>query len=299
MTDVELIPRRNLLVAVVQSIVLLGLLMPAFAPSLGAMVNLAVRDPEASHVFAAPILMVLLLYRRRASLREQLSRGSVWGLALLVLAYAWYAGAYWLNYAFLKRLAVVPAAAGVFLTVGGWRVLRLCVPALVVLLVALPLGARIYVRVIIGPETYTMAAAEAVLDLLPGVMVQLEGPDLHYFGDMGTGTIALGESNRGASLLLSYLMLGVYVTYASVRPVWKIVVMAILAGPVVLLSNLLRVLIWGLVTIYGGAEPASSWPRFTAMLGSMVLAYLIFIGLLGILNGLVGEARTPEAPATG
>ena len=71
-----------------------------------------------------------------------------------------------------------PAAAGIVLSVGGWRVLWRCLPMLLLLLIALPTGTRYYAALVVRPETLTLQAVRASLDMLPGVMVSLTGLDL-------------------------------------------------------------------------------------------------------------------------
>jgi exosortase/archaeosortase family protein len=196
-------------------------------------------------------------------------------LLLLSLA-ACFLAAWPFNYAYPRLAAIVPAIAGCILAVGGWRVLIRCGPMLLILLIALPIGVRYYAFLIIRPETFTLAAARGTLDLLPGVFVELEGLDLSYFG-RGDGTIALGEHHRGAGLLLTYLTLGVFVTFARIRPWWQVVAMGALAPVIVLLCNYVRVVLFGLVTIYGGAGPLSPAPRLVASTLAILLAYALFV----------------------
>ncbi len=290
---------KDLRTAMLQGLILLGLCVPVFVPELVRMSNSALKNPEAAHVYAAPLLIFILLYRRRRELASGLSGGSVWGLALVLVAFVGVAVTEWFRYAYPKWTMMALATAGIILSVGGWRVLKLCMPVVLIMLIAIPVGARYYVRLIIGPETYTLDAVRIALDLLPGISVDLTGPDLQYIGEGGSGTIALGESNRGASLFLTYMTLTVFVTFANIRPFWQVVVMAAAAGPIALAANFLRLTIWGLVVIYGGSEPVSMVPRFAAIIGSQVSAYLMAVALLGILMMAVVESADQDSKEAG
>ena len=71
--------------AIIQVLVLLAASVLVFLPEMGAVVNVAAQDWEAAHLFAAPVLIMVLLYRRRHELARQLSRPSAWGLLVIIL----------------------------------------------------------------------------------------------------------------------------------------------------------------------------------------------------------------------
>jgi hypothetical protein len=48
------------------------------------------------------------------------------------------------------------------------------------------------------------------------------------------------------------------------------------------------------VTIYTNAPPESALPRYTSIVGSILLAYAIFGALLGILGHIVSEEATGD-----
>ena len=282
----------------IQLLILLGLCVVAFWPELSGMIRAILRDIEAAHALAAPVLVLIMFCGRRHALAMTLSKGkgSVWGMVALVAALGIYAMANWpFDYETVQRVMMVLAMASVVLAVGGWRVLKLAGPMLLILLIAIPFGARYYAFVIIKPETITLDAVSAALNLLPGVTVTLQGSDLLYYADGGTGSIALGEPHRGASLLLSYLTIGVFVTFVRIRPLWQVVVMMVAAAPVVLICNFARVMCWGVLTIYAGSHPLSPVPRIVSIIFSLVLAYGLSTLLLGIMSRLVTDAEASDS----
>jgi hypothetical protein len=279
----------------IQAFVLLALGVILFLPVLRLMYGTARWNPEAAHALAAPVLLLLLVYFRRDWIAAGLRRGSIWGVVLLLLAIGIYFLAKWpFNYALVRRTAIAPAAAGIVLAVGGWRVLWRCLPMFLLLLIALPTGTRYYAALVVRPETLTLQAVRATLDLLPGVMVDLTGLDLTYTQGSTKGSIALGVSYRGASLLPSYLSIAVFITFIRIRPWWQVVMMAVASVPLILFCNYARLLVWGLVTIYGDFGPLSTTPRVLATVLSIVLAYLLSILLLGIAQRIL---VAPPAPA--
>ncbi len=295
MSSVTIANSRANRIALAQILALLGLCVFVYRSELARIISIGLKDPEAAHIFAAPVLLLILFFRRRAALSRQLSGGSIFGIALVLVGLATYLFSQWpFNFTNPQWLAIIPTAAGAILAVGGWRVLRLCLPLLLLAAIAIPIGARYYAFLIIKPETYTLEISCAMFNLLPGgIIAELDGLDLLYFRDGVSGSIALGEPHRGATLLMSYLMIGVYVTFIRVRPLWQVIVSAIAAIPLVLSCNLIRLLMHGLVTIYGGAEATSPVPRMVSMAASLVLAFGLFALLLSFLGALVAESAEP------
>ena len=91
------------------------------------------------------------------------------------------------------------------------------------------------------------------------------------------GVVGLGESNRGAQLLLAYAALGVFVTFSRTRSIWRLVFVACAAIPVILLCNFLRFLCWGIVAVYVTTDPASSVCRSISAAISIPVAYILFV----------------------
>ena len=268
---------RTARTALAQLLLLAILVSLVFRIELRICVLTSLAEAEWAHALVAPLLVALLAWRRRAYLAAQLTAGSVWGLALILGGVAFCGVNIWpLRFGYLCEVALVPVLAGAVLAVCGWRVLRLCGPMLLVLLLSIPVGARQYASLTLRVETHTLAAASWVLDQLPGATVVQRGPDLDFVAGGRTGTVALGEPRRGAALLPTYVVLGVLVVFARVRATWQVAVLAVLAAPIALACNLIRLLSWGTVSIYGDFDPTSPWPRLIAAGVSLVLAYALF-----------------------
>jgi hypothetical protein len=235
-------------------------------------------DGEAAHALAAPLLIYVLWRFRREAIASAMGPGSWWGVLLLVAAIGIHVLATWpFNYGYPRQAAIVPAMAGAIWALCGGRVARLCLPMLLIVLLAVPIGYRQYAFLIVRPETMTLSTAESILNMLPGVLVSLEGPDLFYTAGGVAGTIALGDPHRGASLFLAFLTIGVFVTSARIRPWWQIIVLGAAAVPIALLCNLARVLLQGIMTIYSGFGPLSGVPRTASAVLALAMCYGLFV----------------------
>ena len=121
--------------------------------------------------------------------------------------------------------------------------------------------------------------------------------ELVYFKDGQACTIAQGQPHRGASLLLAYLAIGVFVVFARIRPLWQVLLLSAAAIPIMLFCNLARLVTQGVVTIYADASPTSAMPRNVGAVVSLLAAYVIFaLGGL-VLSGLLVEDEPAGAHA--
>ncbi|MBN2137492.1 MAG: exosortase/archaeosortase family protein [Sedimentisphaerales bacterium] len=259
-------------------VVLLILFAWMFRPELAVVIATAKHSSEWVHALIVPVMIVLLAYHRRAALAERVSRGSLWGFVLIAAGLALYAAATWpFSYGYVRDAAMIPVLAGIVLVVCGWRGLGLSLPMLLLCALAIPLGARIYARLIIRPETYTIAAVAKVLDMLPGVGAAVEGVDIFFNSTSRSGVVALGQSNRGAQLLMACAVVGVFVVFSRIRTFRRLVFAAFLTIPVILLCNFSRLLSWGLLQIYVVADPTSVLPRCVSTVISLFLSYILFV----------------------
>ena len=264
--------------AVIRLVILLVLFVWMFRPELTRIVLNARRSGEWAHAFMAPIMIALLAYHRRAALARRLSRGSLWGAVLLIAALTAYALATWpFNYGYVRDIAMIPVLAGIVLVACGWGALRLSLPMLLLVMLAIPLGDRIYARLIIRPETYTIEATAAVLGRLPGVDTVIKGVDTFFESSSGAGVVALGQSNRGARLLAAFATVGAFVVFSQIRSIRRLLFVACAAIPTILFCNFFRFLCWALLQVYVEPDPESALPRNLSMTLSLCLSYGLFV----------------------
>ena len=263
--------------AVARLAILSGLCVWVFWPEAVDITSRAPKYSETAHALVTPLAVLLLVYCRRTALAKNLTKGSVWGIVLLVVGLFLYAGTTWpFRYGYARNMATVPILAGAVLAACGWRTLKLSLPMLLLVLLSIPIGTRLYATLIIRPETYTTAATTTALDQLPGIDTWVEGTDLFFSSKQSSGVIGLGEFNRGARLLLAFATVGVFVTFSRIRPLWRVAASGVAAAPIVLFCNFFRLLCWGLVVIYTGVGAASALPRNVSTVCSLLLSYGLF-----------------------
>ncbi|MHC4948334.1 MAG: archaeosortase/exosortase family protein [Planctomycetota bacterium] len=261
----------------------------------------ALRNSETAHLLAAPVLAGLLLWLRRRHLAAAITGGSAWGIAIVVAGLLVSAAATWpFSFALIRRLSFVVVVAGAVMAVGGGRLMWRSAPALLIVALAIPLGARIHGKATRGLEQIAMDVTPAMVEMMPGVIeARRDGHDLSFVSETGAGGIAAGEPHRWLALLYVTLTIGAFVAFARVRPCWQLAVLAVATIPIVLVCNQARLATWAVAVIHGGADPTSGTPRVAAGLVSIGLAWLLF-ALLGWMSGLpAAGARVAPPPAAG
>jgi hypothetical protein len=260
-----------------------------FFQEIGGIVRVAVRDPERAHVLAVPVLIALLLWLRRRAIAEEMRPGSLWGAVFAGVGLIIFAVCSWpFNYGLGRRYAFIPVIAGIILSICGWKVLSRTVAILLLLLIAIPLGPRLHARVTRQPELMTLKATALILEATPRIdLIEMSGPEMTYSYGAERGTIALGEPHRWMGLVYAYITIGIFVAYASIRPAWQTAVILLATVPVALACNLVRVLIWGLLTVYGGVVPSSPVPRTVAAWVTLPLAYILIVIVAAVVSRLV------------
>lgn len=270
--------------ALARLVILLALFVWVFRPELTGIISNMAKSSERVHVLVIPLMILLLTYHHRAALAERLSKGSLWGIVLLLIGLVLYAAATWpFNYGYVRDVAMIPVLAGIVLVTCGWGVLKFSLPMLFLVMLAVPVGSRIYARLIIRPETYTIAASAAALARLPGVDTVVRGLDIFFTSNFASGVVALGESNRGAKLLLAFATIGVFVVFSQSRSVWRLIIVGFAAVPIILFCNFFRFFCWAVLETYAIAAPGGMLARNISMIFSLLMAYALF--------AFVGSAR--------
>ncbi|UCG46314.1 MAG: exosortase/archaeosortase family protein [Phycisphaerales bacterium] len=277
--------------AIVKLGLLLALFVWMFRPELRKITSGALGSAERVHALVVPVMILLLVWHRRHALTERIGKGSAFGPVLVIVGLLLYAAATWpFSYGYARDIAMVPVLAGVVLAACSRRSLKPCLPMLLLYILAIPIGGRIYARLIIRPETYTIKLTAAAVGKLPGVDTTLKGADVFFESRSTSGVVALGRSNRGARLLSAFAALGTFVVFSKIRSAWRLLVIAVAAVPIVLICNLFRFLCWAMLDVYAAADPAALMPQNLSSVLSLLLAYALFAIISSLRVDLFVEA---------
>jgi len=232
-----------------------------YAPVVSGMVKVWSIDDNSSHGFLVPFISAYIIYTRRKSLAE-LEVTPAWAgvfllaLGLTQLLLGWLATEY-----FTTRMSLVVVLFGACLLLFGAKVLKGLSTALLYLVFMVPVPAIIYDTLSMPLKLFMTKAAVAALHFV-NVMVLREGNQL-LFPNI---TLEVVDACSGLRSLVSMLALAVAIGLLFEKKTLNIVLLAVLAVPVAIFVNAMRVFVTGVLAQHIGVSAAEGFfHEFTGM----------------------------------
>lgn len=256
------------------------------------------QQPDWSHGFLIPFFSLYLIHTRRSALLSGERDGSYWGLVLILGSIGVYAGSIYLQIGYPQRLSILATTAGIVLCLGGWRRFWLTLFPIAFLFLAIPPPVRLYRQVTQPLQQFAAKISTAVLGVLPGALdVERAGINIAFFmRDGREGVFTVAGACSGMRSLMAFIALGLAVAYATERPTWHRVALAILVVPVAVACNILRVIITGSFQMYGLNDLAAGGPHMILGLLMFALGLFVFLGILWVLDHLFVESEPVGLP---
>lgn len=251
------------------------------------------QTPDWSHGFLIVPFCIYLVHMRRSELLLGRHEGSLFGLLLLATSLAGYFFAIIAKIGYPQSLSIMGVVAGLVLLLRGWRSLWVTAFPIAFFFLAVPPPDRLYKQFTLPLQQMAAALSSWILNLFPGVVeIEREGIKIGYWmqgGDSGAFTVAGACS--GMRSLMAFVALGLALAYMTARPTWQRVAMAVFVVPVALLCNILRVIITGCLQMYGHEDLAKGTPHTLLGLIMFAFGFVLYMGLLWILDHLVVEEQ--------
>lgn len=226
-----------------------ALLVWLYAPQTASMAAAWLDDPNYSHGFLVPLVSAWLLWRQRRQLRRAADGPAWWGLAVLAAGLALLVVGEYGHEFYLRRISLVPVLWGLALTAWGWALARRAAFATAYLALMVPLPYIVYDAVAF-PLRLVAAAIAAWGIRLFGIPVYLEGNIIH----LPHNVLNVVDACSGIRSLISLLAVGVVLAYIMLPNRWSKVLVALLVGPVAVLTNAARVTVTGVLAEWVGPE---------------------------------------------
>ncbi len=276
-------------------LVLVGLMSWAFWPELQKIVSRGLSDSEWVHILLLPFAIVFIFYLNRDHLLPKITMGSKWGLLPIFMGVILYALCEWpFSYGIVQDYMILPVLIGLSWLIFGKQFTIKIMPLFLLVFISIPIGSRIWATLIIYPETLTLSLTSYMMDLLPGVETTLSGTDITLRLSQGEKIIAIGESNRGAKLFMASGFIALFVLYSSRCSLARKVIVFILLIPVVLISNFIRFLLWGILLAYTPLDYLSSAPRTITGIFALLFVYMVVCFLCAVKLNLFVEDSDDE-----
>jgi exosortase len=205
------------------------------------------------HGFFVPVFAIVLLWLRREMFVPFAGKGSLWGLAVLLLWAVIRWAAVYFNYESLPELSMIPFFAGVALFVGGWQAFRWAWPSLFFLCFMLPLPG--------GVQGWASQQLQGVAARISGFVIQTLG-----FSAVVTGhTINLSgwkdpldvaRACSGLRMLMLFFALCIGAAFVVKKPLWEKLLMVASAAPIAVASNVVRIVLTAVLCDFSRRWPS-------------------------------------------
>jgi exosortase len=264
-------------------IALLGLLVYVYWNSLDSRGAKQFWDnPKYSHGWLVPIFTVILLWMRHEPFGPVTAVARWAGVALLSAGLGLRLGATFFSSHVPEMVSFVPAVAGVFLLVGGWKMLRWAGPAVAFLIFMFPLPGFLDARLLAPLQKIATMASTYALQTI-GIPSYSEGNRI-VIGEVQLGVV---EACSGLRMLTIFVALAVAITLVTDRPIWERIVIVLSAVPIALAVNITRITVTGILHLTAGPELAdmvfhdlAGWFMMPMALGLLYVEFQILSHLL-------------------
>jgi exosortase len=237
--------------------------------------NLAVQwwqDPNYIHGFFVPAFSLLLLWEDRARLAAIPLKPSWTGLIILLLALlALMVGVLSSEFS-LPRISLFLLISGMVVFLAGWEYLLAVSFPLAFLILMVP--SATIVNHVTFPLQILASKTASVLLTLAGVSVVREGNILL----LSSARLEVAEACSGIQSLFSLVTLAIIYSYLVETKIGMRILLALVAIPISILANALRISVTGLVLQHWGIERAqgtfhifSGWLIFMSSLAMLFL----------------------------
>ena len=176
----------------------------------------------------------------------------------------------------------VPALAGLFLLVGGWKVLKWAGPAIAFLVFMYPLPTFLDNKLLAPLQRIATIVSTYALQTL-GLPTYREGNTIHI-GELHLGVV---DACSGLRMLTIFVALAVAIILVTDRPIWERIIIVLSAVPIALTVNIVRITVTGVLHLTAGSELANKvfhdlagWVMMPMALGLLYIEFQLLTHLM-------------------
>ena len=241
-------------------------------------------DPALSHSAFVPLIVIGLLWARRAELRVW-PAATVQGLGALLISTLIYVGAVWADIDFLKPLALIGMLLAGIWYLGGNKNLRTTAGALGLLVFVIPWPTTLIDRLAF-PLQLTSSSYAALFAGMLGVPIHREGVNISVVPNPDAAPIyqiVVAQQCSGLTSLMVLLLLGYLTAYFTPIKAYLRLLMVGAVVPLALFANSLRLT----VILFAGAHSSPAAAKWIHDHEGPVLIFFCSMGLMGLRHLLI------------
>ncbi len=261
-----------------QALVLIALIGLLYRTILWKLVGQWWTDPNFSHGFFVPMFSVFVVWREREKLAQIPIRQSWRGLPVIIVALMTLVVGVLGAELFLSRCSFVLLIAGLLIYFAGWQLFRAVLFPWLFLFLMVPIPSIVFNQITLPLQFFASQVAADILRVF-GVPVLREGNVIV----LPSMPLEVAEACSGIRSLISLGTIAIIYGYFADSKVWRRVVLALLALPVAVAANAIRIVGTGLTVQYWDPEKAQGF--FHEFSGWLV--FVVSLAMLFMLHSLL------------
>jgi exosortase len=211
-------------------------------------------DPNYSHGFLIPLISGYLLWQRKDSLRSVVPIPSNIGLAVVIFGLGIYLIGNVAGELFTMKISMLVVLAGTILFARGMEFFKSISFPFLYLLFMIPLPYLLYDSVAFPLKLFVSKVSVEFLSFI-GILVMREGNIIH----LANTTLEVADACSGIRSIISLLALSTAIAYLTQKGWIKRVILIVLAVPIAVFVNSIRVIVTGILAERYGAEAAEGF----------------------------------------
>ncbi len=240
-------------------------------------------DPNYSHGFLVPVIAGYFFWQNKSELYTASVKPSNLGLVIILASLAQLVVGIAGTEYFTMRSSLVFLLAGIVLYWFGWEVLKVLALPIGFLIFMVPLPYIVY-DALAFPLKLFVAKFSVISLKAMGVIVLREGNIIMFPNTV----LEVADACSGLRSLMSLIALAVAFAFMSQKTSFKRTFLILMAVPIAILTNMIRVIVTGFLAQYYGAAAAEGFFHEFAGLAVFALAMVLLV-LSGTLLRKVGR----------
>ena len=238
-------------------------------------------DSHYSHGYLIPFICGYLVWQQRNELAQQPRMSSPFGLGLIVLALLVHVASVWTHTFFTSGFSIMALAIGLCLYLYGTRITKLLAFPLGFLVFMFPLPMRV-ISAISFPLKMLVANLGTKIMEMSGMLIVREGAMIH----LANASLSVGDPCSGIRSLIALMAMGALFAYLLRGSFARKFLVFLLAVPVAIATNVLRVCALIFVADKLGGQWASPehWFHTVSGLAVFVISMAMLFGIMRLLE---------------
>ena len=267
---------------VIATVVLVGgVLLWAYWPTLRELVDRWSRDPQYTHGYLVPLFSIALLWLKRGELDLRQVKTSWWGLPVLTAAVGIFGAGAYFSVPWLDNVSLFPCLVGVALLWGGWHFLKWSALSIAFLIFTIPLP--FFVQTMLSQPLQHVATVWSTYCLqLAGIPAMASGNVIV----IGQFQLFVADACSGLSMLMTFFALTTAFVCLVERSWPNRIAIVASAIPIAVIANVARITATGILHETAGGHISSQLFHDWAGVFMMPLALLLLLVELWFLDRL-------------